>query len=218
MIATVKQFKQIILTAAFLLPVVPLFAQPAPPASPAVKRHPSSKQLKDFFTLAAQANVTFVYPKGFKEIPAPDDEDFTFDYALELAGKGFELWLKVSSQKEEWFNYVRTQTTKGPGMENPDSVYIDIGKAMARTLSGDQPFYERNIPPEVLTQYHADAGKSYLITLLDLPDTKHYKYALLITLRKSHTGTILAVCLGNEKGPEFFKNINRASHCLKFKP
>ena len=218
MIATVKQFKQIILTAAFLVLVAPLFAQPAAPAAAAVKRHPSSKQLKDFFTLAAQANVIFVYPKGFKEIPAPDDEDFSFDYALELAGKGFELWLKVSSQKQEWFNYTRTQTTKGPGMENPDSVYIDIGKAMARTLSGDQPFYERNIPPDVLTQYHADAGKSYLITLLDLPDTKHYKYALLITLRKSHTGTILAVCLGNEKGPEFFKNINRASHCLKFKP
>ncbi len=218
MIATVKQFKQIILTAAFLLAAVPLFAQQALPAASAVKRHPSSKQLKDFFALAAQANVTFVYPKGFKEIPAPDDEDFSFDYALELAGKGFELWLKVSSQKEEWFNYTRTQTNKGPGMENPDSVYLDIGKAMAVSLSGDQPFYERSIPQEVLSQYHADAGKSYLITLLDLPETKRYKYALLITLRKSQTGTILAVCLGNEKGPEFFKNINRVSHCLKFKP
>ena len=102
-------------------------------------------------------------------------------------------------------------------MENPDSVYLDVGKATAVSLAGDQPYFERTIPPEVLAKYHADAGKSYLITLLDLPETKHYKYALLITLQKNHTGTILAICFGNEKGPEFFKNINRASHCLMFK-
>jgi hypothetical protein len=196
---------------------LPLFAQVKPPASAPVKHHHSSQQLKDFFTFAAQANAIFVYPKGFREIPAPDDEDFSYDYALELPGKGFEIWLKVASQKEEWFNYTRTQTVKGPGMENPDSVYLDVGKADARALSGDQPYFERTIPADVLARYHADAGKSYLVTLLDLPDTKHYKYALLITLQKYHTGTIRAICFGNEKGPEFFKNINRASHCLMFK-
>jgi hypothetical protein len=213
----VKQFKQILLTATCLFVMASAFAQPQHSTSLPVKHHPSSKQLKDFFTFATQANATFVYPKGFREIAAPDDEDFSFDYALELPGKGFELWLKVSSQKEEWFNYTRTQTNKGPGMENPDSVYLGVGKAMAVSLAGDQPYFERTIPQEVLIKYHADAGRSYLITLLDLPETKHYKYALLITLQKYHTGTILAICFGNEKGPEFFKNINRASHCLKFK-
>jgi len=214
----VKQFKQILLTATCLFAVVSLFAQVKQPALPQVKHHHSSQQLKDFFTFAAQANATFVYPKGFREIPAPDDEDFSFDYALELPGKGFELWLKVTSLKEEWFNYTRTQTNKGPGMANPDSVYLDVGKAMAVSLAGDQPYFERTIPGDFLAKYHADAGRSYLITLLDLPETKHYKYALLITLQKYHTGTILAICFGNEKGPEFFKNINRASHCLRFKP
>ena len=217
MTASVKQFKQILFTATLLFAAISLFAQVKKTATVPVKRHPSSKQLKDFFTLATQANATFVYPKGFKEITAPDDEDFSFDYALELSGKGFEIWLKVSSQKQEWFNYTRTQTNKGPGMENPDSVYLDVGKAMAVSLAGDQPYFERTIPADVLAKYHADAGRSYLLTLLDLPETKHYKYALLITLQKNHTGTILAVCFGNEKGPEFFKNINRASHCLKFK-
>jgi hypothetical protein len=211
-----KQFKQILLTMMLLTIMVPLVAQ-VKPAAPA-KHHSPSKQLTEFFQLARQANATFEYPGGFREIPAPDDEDFTYDFALELPGRGFELWLKVTSQKGEWVNYNRTQTVKGPGMENPDSVYLDVGKAMAKSFAGDQPYFERTIPPDVLARYHADAGKSYLLTLLDLPDTKHYKYALLITLQKNHTGTILAVCFGNEKGPEFFKNITRASHCLKFKP
>jgi hypothetical protein len=130
--AAVKQFKKISLTTACLFVWLPLFAQVKPPASSPVKHHHSSQQLKDFFTFAAQANAIFVYPKGFREIPAPDDEDFSYDYALELPGKGFEIWLKVTSQKEEWFNYTRTQTVKGPGMENPDSVYLDVGKADAR--------------------------------------------------------------------------------------
>ena len=66
--------------------------------------------------------------------------------------------------------------------------------------------------------YASDAaGKTYLLNLLDMPETKHYKYALLITLQKGHVGTIIAVCFANEKGAEFFKNINKASKCLKFK-
>jgi hypothetical protein len=56
------------------------------------------------------------------------------------------------------------------------------------------------------------------LNLLDFPATKHYKYALLIALQRNHTGTIMAVCFTNDKGPEFFKNVDRASNCLKFKP
>jgi hypothetical protein len=51
-----------------------------------------------------------------------------------------------------------------------------------------------------------------------MPITKHYKYALLITLQKAQTGTILAICFANEKGPEFFKNMGLAKNCIKFKP
>ena len=188
--------------------------KPAPPA----KHHPASNQLKDFFRLAAQASVTFVYPPGFREIAAPNDSDFSFDYALELPGKGFEVWFQVKSEKEDWFNFIRTQNSRNAQMENPDSVYIDMGRAMASSFTGDQSWFVKNIPPDVLAHYNADAGKSYLLTLLDLPQTKRYKYALLITLQKNHTGTIIAVCFTNQKSPEFYQNLNRASHCLKFKP
>jgi hypothetical protein len=212
-----KQCKQIFFTAILLLIVTHAMTQVKPPAAAPVKHHPSSDQLKEFFHLVAQANATFVYPKGFREIHAPDDEDFSFDYALELPGKGFEIWFQVKSEKQDWFNYLRTKNAKSAQLANPDSVYNELGKATATDFTGDQQYFIRTIPPDVLARYNADAGKSYLLTLLDLPDTKHYKYALLITLQKNHTGTILAVCFTNEKGPEFFKNINRASNCLKFK-
>jgi hypothetical protein len=212
-----KQCKQILFTAVLLLVIADAMAQVKPPAGQPVKHQTSSDQLKEFFRLAAQANATFVYPKGFREIKAPDDEDFSFDYALELPGKDFEIWFQVKSEKEDWFNYMRTQYTKGGQLANPDSVYNELGKATAKDFTGDQGYFERTIPGNVLARYNADAGKSYLLTLLDLPDTKHYKYALLITLQKKHTGTILAVCFTNEKGPEFFKNIDKASNCLRFK-
>jgi hypothetical protein len=213
-----KQFKQLLITAALMLLLSPAFAQVKRPAIPHPKPKALLDQIREFYHLNAQANVSFTYPKGFVEIMAPNDEDFSFDYALELPGKDFEIWFRVKSEKENWASYEHSPNLPNATMANPDSAYNDWGKALVKQLTGDQQYYERSIPPDVLARYHADAGKSYLITLLDLPDTKGYKYALLITLQKNHTGTIMAVCLTNDKGPDFFKNINKASNCLKFKP
>lgn len=218
-----KQIKQILVIAILLLSIAPVFAQPkqqvaaAKQAVPAAKPAPMSAQLVEFIKLANHADVSFKFPKGFKEIKAPDDEDFSFDYAMTLPGKGFEIWLQVKSQKENWASYQNAQGRPNAELANPDSAYTTIAQAHATTFTGENKFYMKYIPPEILAKYNADAGKSYLLTLLDLPQTKRYKYALLITLQKSHTGTIIAVCFTNDKGPEFFKDMDRASNCLKFK-
>jgi len=169
---------------------------------------------KQIFTIwQRKPTLLFLWPKGFAEVQAPDDEDFSFDFALELPGQDFEVWYQLKSEKEDWARF-----KDNPQAANPDSIYKGAGKAAAASFCGDDKYFERNIPHSVLARNNADAGKSYLLTLLDLPQTKHYKYALLITLQKNHTGTIIAVCFTNVKGPEFFKNVNRATNCLRFKP
>jgi hypothetical protein len=201
-----EQIKQIIITMVLLLVVGVAGAQVS---------GNMSHQLKAFSKATAKANVEFTLPAGFKEIKAPDNEDFPFNYAMEIPGQEFEIWFQVRSQKENVANYARNQNTP---LASPDSLYNIMGEANAQAFTGDKKYYSRNIPPRVLTRYGADAGKSYLLTLLDMPITKHYKYALLITLQKNHAGTIMAVCLTNLKGPEFFKNISGADGCIKFKP
>ena len=177
-----------------------------------------SPQLKNFKEIVARANATFIFPRGFKEIPAPDNEDYSFDYAMALPGKDFEIWLQVKSQKENYASYLRNIGNKETGQANPDSLYQGMGSANAIAFTGDRNgYFMRTIPPTICARYNADAGRSYLLNLLDMPVTKHYKYALLVTLQKDHTGTILAVCFANEKGPEFFKEMNRASNCIRFK-
>jgi len=214
----IKQFTPILVTAMLLLCINASFAQGKYHGS-ALKGHRHlSDQLKEFFNLASHANVSFVFPKGFKEVEAPDDEDFSYDYAMEIPGKDFEIWFQVRSQKENWTSYEHTMHTPNAQLANPDSLYIGIGTAQARAFTGAENFFMRNIPPESLAPYHADAGRSYLLTLLDLPETKHYKYALLVTLQKFRTGTIIAVCFCNEKGPEFFKDIELSRDCIKFNP
>jgi hypothetical protein len=201
-----------------MLAIVPVSAQFRNRTPYRSKRPPSkTTQLAEFSSLANRANVTFVFPKGFKEIAAPNDDYFSFDYAMEMPGEDFEIWFQVAPEKENWASYERNQNTPNAQLANPDSVYNEIGSSTAITFTGDKNYFVRNIPPEILARYNADAGKSYLLTLLDLPETKHYKYALMITLEKNHTGTILAVCFTNEKSPEFYKNIDRASNCVKFK-
>jgi hypothetical protein len=213
-----KQFKQILFSGLLVLFLSPVIAQPKHSAASHNKPQALLDQINEFYHLLKQANVAFTYPKGFVEIMAPNDEDFSFDYALELPGKDFEIWFRVKSEKENWASYEHSQNKPIAQLANPDSIYNYWGKAYAIELTGDQQYYAVSIPPDVLARYNADAGKSYLLSLLDLPDIKHYKYALLITLQKNHTGTIMAVCFTNEKGPDFFKNINKASNCLKFKP
>lgn len=182
------------------------------------QRQLASAQLKAFQQLVADANATFTFPQGFKELKAPNNEDVSFDYAMEMPGKEFEIWFQVRSLKENWAAYEKTLDDKTAEQPNPDSLYIEMGKAQATGFAGDNQPLMRLIPPNIAARYNADAGKSYLINLPDAKLTKRYRYALLITLQKDRTGTIMAVCFSNQKGPEFFKNIDKASNCMKFKP
>ncbi|MFI5162986.1 MAG: hypothetical protein ACHQHN_17020 [Sphingobacteriales bacterium] len=221
MMFILKQFRQIILTAAYLLVAVTAISQVKPGASTVkspIAKKAHSKQLTDFRQLNAEANVVFTFPAGFKEIKALNNADFSYDYAVELPDHDFEIWFVVRSQKRDWQQYELVKNDPTKQTANPDSNYVAIGRAQASAFTGETNSQVRIIPPDILARYNASAGRTYLLNLLDRVETRHFKYALLITLEKDHTGTILAVCLTNDKGPEFFKNINKAVNCLKFKP
>jgi hypothetical protein len=165
----------------------------------------------------AEAGMIFTPVAGFKEAGAYSKGNSDFDYGLTLPGQDFEVWFQVTPLKQSWQSYERTQANnKQPGI-NPDSAYLKVGKFKAEALSADGTFFERNLRPHTLAEYNADAGKTYLVDLKDSPETKHYSYALLITLQKDHIGNVMVMCLTNDRGPAFFRNINRLKNCLKFK-
>jgi len=202
MLHIAKQFKQILLTAIFLQVTAIAWSQVKPQAH-------NSKQFANFSKLTAEAGMQFTFPEEFKEIRVVNTDDFPFDYAVSLPGKDFEIWFMVRAPK----NY------HPPAIEgfNPDSTYNYMAETEAKALTGGARLSARIIPKEILANYNADEGKTYLLDLQDMLETSHYKYALLVTLEKAHTGTILVVCLGNDKGTGFFQNINKAVTCLKFK-
>jgi len=207
-----KQLKQLLIAAMLLGFCLPVFAQVKHTTTRKVKP-PVLTPLQEFNRLADQASVTFSFPDGFKEIKAPANEYFSYDYAIGLPGKDFEIWFQIKPGKENWLSYIHAKNNQ---LANPDSLYAAAAEAQAIAFSGGKNYFVRNIPPQVCARYNADVGKSYLLTLLDMTATKHYKYALLITLQKNHTGNIVAVCFTNDKGPEFFKNIRLAGNCLEF--
>jgi len=184
---------------------------------PASARVVLSPQLTSFLKEARAAGVDFSMPKSFKEIPAINNENFSFDYAMNIPGHDFEVWLQVHSLKQNWLSYDQVKDITGKTLDNPDSTYLQVARAHATAMSDDDKYFARPLPENVLEMYNADAGKTYLFNLADLPETRRYKYALLIAIQKDHTGYLMAVCLTNEKGPAFFKNINQARDCIKFK-
>ncbi|MBE9667329.1 hypothetical protein [Mucilaginibacter boryungensis] len=187
-----RQIKQILLITCLLFCMGAAIAQ----TKPAKESH----EYKSFSKIASRSNVTFTLPEGFKELPVSGDN--IFNYGMTIPGEDFEIWLKVTPQTDN----------------TSDSLYVEMGKAEAKLLAGDNHYYTHGMPERVLTDYNADAGRSYFIYLSDSPATKHYKFALLITLQKNSKGTIMALCMTNDKGPDFFKNINKARNCIRFKP
>ena len=186
MIFILKQIKQIFITTVFLLCTVTAISQVKSKSKPAKTLTPVSKQLAEFYRLTADAGLQFTFPKEFKEIKASYNEDFSYDYAMELPGHDFEIWIRVKSQKKEWEAYELTKNEPNNETANPDSAYVTMGQAQVEALAGDQNAIKRAIPADILARYNASAGKTYLLNLQDLTETKHYKYALLITLQKDH--------------------------------
>ena len=172
-----------------------------------------SHELKHFNQELADADLNFTLPPGFTEITPPNTEGVNVDYAIQLPDADFEIWFQVISLKENKYRSKNAETEK---IANPDSLYLDLGRAQATTFMGDKNYLTRPIPPHALARYNADAGKTFLLNLPDSPITKHYKYAMVVVLQKNHSGTLLATCFANELGPGFFKNLNMANSCIKF--
>src|SRR4051812_1637823 len=103
-----EQFKQILLTLMFVLFIVPAISQIKSPAKSQNNRPVTSSQLSEFKNLTAQANLSFIFPPGFKEIKALNNEYFSFDYAMELPGKDFEIWFHIKPEKEDWTSYIHS--------------------------------------------------------------------------------------------------------------
>ncbi|WP_377167139.1 hypothetical protein [Mucilaginibacter terrae] len=176
-----------------------------------------SSQFTSFVKEADGAGIDFKLPVPFKELPAVNNENFTFDYAMTMPGQDFEVWFQVHSLKQNWSSYEQVKNITGKTLANPDSTYLNAARAHASALSDDDNYFMRPLPESVLEMYNADAGKTYLFDLANMPETRNYKYALLIAIQKHHIGYVMAVCLTNVKGPEFFKNINKARNCIKFR-
>lgn len=178
----------------------------------AQETHVPSPQLKNFNNALAQVGMTFNQPDGFKEAKVVNTPALPFEYALEIPDADFEIWFRINTQKDN----ERFLSERDIDLSS-DSAYVAIANEQLKAFTTDDALV-RNIPTYMLDRYNADAGRTYLINLNDAVLTKHYKYALLIVLQKNKTGTLMAVCFTNVKGPEFFKNMYKASNCVKFKP
>lgn len=190
-----------------------LFAAPvvAQPGRATTSTPPS--QLKSFTTSLSRIGGSFDFPEGFKEIKAPSTDCYQFDYAMILPDADFEIWFRVNTQKES----EKLLADKNIKVGSPDSLFLIVARDQIEALSSEKAFSRRKLPHYILNRYNADAGCIYVVNIDDTPITKHYKYAFVTVLQKNGNGTVMSIAFTNEKSPEFFKNMNQASTCMRFK-
>jgi hypothetical protein len=190
-----------------LFALAPVMAQgiAAPPEN--------QKTKKTFSELLAETNLSFNFPEGFREIRVPNNDIFPFVYGIDMPGRNFELWIRISTQREG----EKLLADKNIHLSSPDSLYVGLAQDQIASFTSEKNYLRRILPNYILRRYNADAGSTYLLSIDDNRTTKHYKYALLTAIQKNEGGVLMAVCFTNEKGPEFFRTMNMASSCLKFK-
>jgi hypothetical protein len=193
----------------FLLICLTIFAPTAigqqSPTSP-------GRDLKVFRILLANINANFISPDGFTEIKPSRNDKFSYQYGLKLPGHDFEARFQVDELKSGWRSFEKARGEQ----TNPDSSYIKMANAEVKNLAGDGKQFSRSMSAKILQTYNADLGRSYFFNLMDSPQTNHYQFALMVILQKNHYGNVTVVCFGNERGPEFFKNINKLIDCFRF--
>ncbi len=177
---------------------------------------PLTPQLKAFQSALNGINVQFSFPKDFKEIKALHSSHTSVDYAMELPNASFQVWYGVKNLQLIWPKFKATEDDIKRTTNNPDSLYISSSLSAATILAGKDNFTSKNLPPEVLTVFNADKGKSYQLNLYDRPETGHYQYGLLLCLQKNGVGYVSMLFLSNENGPDFYKKVNKAYYSVRF--
>jgi hypothetical protein len=173
-----------------------------------------SASAKSFKKLLAHINAGFIMPEGFVETAPQNNDKTNYQYALQVPNEDFEVRIQVNDNRKESRKWARGSAADNV---NPDSLYSKVALAQINSMAGDGEHFSRPIPQRILQDYNADIGRSCFFSLADSPVTKHYQYALLIIIQKNHYGSITVLCLGNDRGPEFFGKINKLRNCLKFK-
>lgn len=174
---------------------------------------PENGRPKTFSDLLVETGLTFNFPEEFKEVKAPNTESLPFNYGMELPGEGFEVWIRVSTLKES----EKLLADKNIHVPSTDSLFVGLAQDQLTAFTSEKNYLRRNLPTYILRRYNANAGSTYLLNIDDTKLTKHYKYALLTVLQKNLAGVLIAICFTNEKGPGFFRNMNMAAGCLRFK-
>lgn len=176
------------------------------------QNQPNGHELKVFRELLANINATFISPEGFTEAKPVANDKFQYNYALQLPDADFEVRFQVNTLKTEWKSFEKVRGEK----VNPDSLYSKIALAEVKSLAADGRFFSRSIPGKILQEYNADLGRTFFFNLAYSAETNHYQYGLLVVIQKNHYGNICVVCLSNERGPAFFKSVNKLRECLRF--
>lgn len=176
----------------------------------------TSVQLKAFQQTLSATNMQFSLPKDFKEIKALHTAHVDVDYAMELPNANFQVWYAVKNRQQVLSRLKVSEDDPNRTLTNPDSLYSAVSLSAAIQLAGKDNFTTKNLPPSVLSIFHADNGKSYQLNLFDRPETGHFQYGLLISLQKNGTGYVSMLFLGNENGPNFYQKINKAYYSLRF--
>jgi len=171
-----------------------------------------------FSNRLARAQMTFIPPENYVELPLIKNGQMHYEYALKNPNKNFEVRYAVMPLDSVFIQFESFKKNQKPGdvLLSPNKLYEgSFGAIIANISGGQQPQIQLFPKDAIKNEYNADWG-AFALCEVSGEFGKGYKYCMAVAIHKDDLGDAYYFYL-TDNSSDFQNLLEPIFHAMKFK-